>query len=688
MRLHLSVIIIILAAFLALPVQAQNNPRDPLLIPIGGGSSSTSTELIEAAIKNARQGKVSILILPINLASDSLQISDTERSEILVIADNLREDIQRDCTGLAPKTLLCNVLVAPILTRTDAANPDHLKLITQDLAAIYIPDGDRTIGVDVIGGTPLEYQLSRVYDQGVIVAGKGAGGAMQSNPMLGSHGRDNNPSDDLNFGTVEVWDTAEQHGLLFGIKEAMIEDRFFQEGKLGLLLNAISLPNIPNVGIGLDENTGAMIPSGDRLENIFGLNPVTILDAETYHSAEAVEYTGANNTISLRNVLVHTLAPGDFSYDLVRKRHSLGAPYQQLARTFKGLSIPPGAGPLILTGDLSRSSSNQEVIERFTRLSGGSDANILVLAGGYPTQVEAEQAGAEIANMMLADSQVSVIANQPGLHTELRQDYSGIILNVADPAKINANTLAFVTEAWRQGIPLLADHGATSLIGANFVPLSTIDVNGESIPNPTNSLISNGENATEAGLGLLNAAFVPRIMEDNRWNQLFTLAYTHPNVLSVGLSQDGAIEINQEGARSLGDNANFVLDFSKAVLDTGTNDTFVIANGLLDVFAPGQSIEPAPADINAAPQRLATPILITPSATPQPTLTPKPTLTPTITATPTQSPTPTKRVRPTSTPIVLPPPSDPLTRSTMVLFGVLIVAVIIVGIWVNRSRIN
>ena len=132
------------------------------------------------------------------------------------------------------------------------------------------------------------------------------------------------------------------------------------------------------------------------------------------------------------------------------------------------------------------------------------------------------------------------------------------------------------------------------------MPLSTFDAEGERIPISPNSLKSNGENATEAGLGLLNATFVPRIMEDNRWGQLFTLAYTHPNVLSVGLSQDGAIEINQEGARSLGNNANFVLDFSKAVLDTGTNDTFVIANGLLDVFAPGQSIEPAPADINAA----------------------------------------------------------------------------------------
>lgn len=226
------------------------------------------------------------------------------------------------------------------------------------------------------------------------------------------------------------------------------------------------------------------------------------------------------------------------------------------------------------------------------------------------------------------------------------------------------------------------------MIGAFFAPVSVIDSDGMRIVNSQNTLVPVNDGDTQTGLGLLNATFVPRIPEDNRWGQYLRLAYSHPNILSVGLSQDGVIEINQDSARSLGSNANFILDLRKASLDKGTNGALVIANGLLDIFAPGQSIEPAIADINAAPQRLATPILITPSVTPLPTLTPKPTLTPTLTSTPTQSPTPTKRVRPTSTPIIIPPPSDPVTQNMMVLFGVLIVAVIILGIWINRRRIN
>jgi cyanophycinase len=688
MRRYPLLLAVILIAFLALPVRAQNNPREPLLIPIGGGVSDIAPEFIDAAIRNARQGKVEILILPVNLASDSMSITEAERRDILSTVEEQRKYLEQVCQDRAPKTLLCHVITAPILTRKDATDPDMLKGLTPDLAAIYLPDGDKAIGVDVIGGTPLEYQLSRVYDQGVIVAGNGAGGAIQSNPMIGTIRPDSNPSDALNFGAVQVWDTAEQHGLLFGIKEAMIEDRFFQGGKFGWLLNAIALPNIPNVGIGIDEDTGVMIPSGDKLENIFGSNSITILDAETYHSADAVQYIGPENITSLRNILVHTLAPGDFSYDLFRKRHSLGAPYQQLARTFEGLSVPPGAGPLILTGDLANSSSKTEILDRFTELSGGTDANILVLAGGYSTKIDGEQAGAEIANLLKANSQVSVLSKQPGQSDTFSQDYSGIILSVDDPGKIDTNTLSILNEAWMQGVPILADNGATSLIGSYFIPRTMNDANGENIPNAIISPSLTEETATKAGLGLLNGTFVSRILEDNRWGELISLAYQHPDLLSVGLSQDSAIEINQDGARSAGDNATFVMDFRKAVLDLGTNDQLVAANGLLDVFAPGQSMQPEPADISAAPERLATPVLITPSATPSPTLTPRPTFTPTITITPTQSPVPTKRVRPTSTPIIIPPPSDPVTRNMMVTFGVSIVLVIILGIWINRHRIN
>lgn len=66
-------------------------------------------------------------------------------------------------------------------------------------------------------------------------------------------------------------------------------------------------------------------------------------------------------------------------------------------------------------------------------------------------------------------------------------------------------------------------------------------------------------------------------------------------------------------------------------------------------------------------------------STPEDFQTPTPQITP--------SPSPTVRIKPTATPLVIPPPTNPSTRRLMVVFGVLIVVVVIVGIWINRERV-
>jgi hypothetical protein len=47
----------------------------------------------------------------------------------------------------------------------------------------------------------------------------------------------------------------------------------------------------------------------------------------------------------------------------------------------------------------------------------------------------------------------------------------------------------------------------------------------------------------------------------------------------------------------------------------------------------------------------------------------------------------TRTPRSTPAPIPTPPPSDPDTTQLIVLFGVLVVLVILLGIWLNRKRI-
>lgn len=54
---------------------------------------------------------------------------------------------------------------------------------------------------------------------------------------------------------------------------------------------------------------------------------------------------------------------------------------------------------------------------------------------------------------------------------------------------------------------------------------------------------------------------------------------------------------------------------------------------------------------------------------------------------PTETPRPSNQSRPTATPIPVPPPSDPRTIQLMALFGILIMAIVIYGIWINRRKL-
>jgi hypothetical protein len=70
----------------------------------------------------------------------------------------------------------------------------------------------------------------------------------------------------------------------------------------------------------------------------------------------------------------------------------------------------------------------------------------------------------------------------------------------------------------------------------------------------------------------------------------------------------------------LGKNSILVLDLSRADLAVGSQNGFVIANGLLDIFAPGDLVQPQPADVNTVFTPQATPLLPTAEVTFEPTV--------------------------------------------------------------------
>lgn len=640
-------------AMLILPLIAQAQAAT-LLMPIGGGYSDIYAGFAQAAVARAKNKLVKILVLPTAYSSNPQTITDAERATNLRDAEQRRFQIEEACKRAAPADVTCRAVTLPVFTRADALDLAARAEFTPDVSAVFMLGGDQTVAMQVIVNTPLESVLTEAYERGAVMAGTSAGGGMQSVTMLGGYNANYAAGNSLDWGAVDVWNSAERRGLSFGIKAAILDQHFFQRGRVGRLLNAIALPDVPHVGVGVDAYTGVNAPNGTRLQDVFGLYTVAVLDAETYHAADAVRYRGPRSTLSLRNVLVHLLAPGKFSYNLTTRQHSLGAPAPNVKRAFDALKLPKGAGPLILSGNVSESLDKNAVLARLVELAGGNPSGIVIVAAGYPSDASARTNANKYAAALGGQPQVIIVSKDATAPVELPQAYGGILVIGRDQSLLKPDALTPLKEAWLAGKPLMADGAAAAVMGVFYSAHPPTPQDAEQAELATQKSFIKGRTTVAPGLKALNLMFEPRVLDDNRWGRLFSLAYNNPKSVAFGLSDNTAIELTAQGARVIGENVVFALDLRTATLALGANDAFVIANGLLDVFAPGDPVAPELADVAALSTRVPTPVL--PTATPTPAPTATPTVAPSSTPTPTvtSTPLPTSTPGPTATPV--PPP--------------------------------
>jgi cyanophycinase len=651
---------------------AQTGPGP--LLPIGGGYSDIYAGFSAAAVASARDGEVVIGVLPTAYSTNPVAITDAERAANMRDAEERRFQIEEACKRAAPAGLTCRAVLAPIFTRDDAADPEKLSTLKEPLAAVFILGGDQTIAMQALIDTPAERALAEAHANGTVVAGTSAGGGMLAATMLGGYNPNFAAANSLDFGAADVWNTPERRGLPFGVQNAILDQHFFQRGRLGRLLNAIALPGVPHVGVGVDAYTGVSVV-GDRLEGVFGLYDVAVLDAETYHAADGVRYVGPRSTVSLRNVLVHLLAPGDAAwYDLAARRHALAAPPPTVERTFDALTLPPGAGTLILAGDLSQglaaAAGGGAILERFYQRAGGPDARLLIVADGYASARSARTAAEAYAAALAAPAEIVVASEAEGALS--LQGITGVVLVGRDQSKLDPARLGWLAAAWEAGMPVLADNALAPLLGAFYSAHGPTPKDAEQAEIATQKSFRQGGTQIAPGLGLLDITVEPQLLNDNRWGRLFSLAHAHPDRLAIGLTRDTGLEIGPGGATVIGANVVLLLDLRQAALSAGENGGFVIANGLLDVFGPGEAVRAAMADVNARLAPPPTPVLraAQPTVTSTATPVPPPTVTPTLTATPDPTPTAAPSPKPTSPVLPTPTPSPPPGgRATAVRLG-------------------
>ncbi|MBN1179825.1 MAG: cyanophycinase [Anaerolineae bacterium] len=664
-----------LALSIAAPTAAQGSPETTLIL-VGGGYSDTYPGIAETMVARAQDGVVRIVVLPTTYTSNAESITEAELALNLEDAEYRRVEIEGACQRAAPAGVTCTAVTAPVFVRDDALDPANAALFDA-ATAVFILGGDQGAAMEVLVGTPVEAALAAAYARGAVFAGTSAGCGTLSATMIADYNANFARANALDFGASMVWNSADRRGLSFGVQDAIVDQHFFQRSRVGRLLEAISRPDVPHVGIGVDAYTGVHLRGGTLLEDVIGLYTVAVFDAATYHAAEGVRYRGPNHTLSLRNVLVHLLAPGDFGYDLATRQHTLGAAPPVLERSLE-LALPTGAGPLLLAGNLSQATADHPVLVHFAGLVEGDDP-LLVVAAGYPNDRSAQRAADRLAEALGLPAEVVVLSGDDDAPLSIDGSYAAIAFIARDQSLLAAERLGALGDAWRSGTPLLADNAAAAVLGVAFSAHGPTPAEADAVEIAVQKSFWLGQTDIRAGLGLLDATIEPQVQSDDRWGRLFSLAYNRPDVPALGLTDDTALEITQAGARVVGQNVVFVLDLRAAQLDLGENAGFVMANGMLDVFAAGDAVVAQVADAGAVPERAPTPVLASP--TPLPTPTAAATVVPTVASSATPSPAP----QPSPAPTMEAPPT--LSGGSIVLIGTgvggLAVAVLAV-VWVAR----
>lgn len=584
-------VVIVLAALSAPAFAHEDHGEGGTFVPIGGGYPDTFPGFMGAVLEHfdpTVNDRVYILMMPMSFSYDALELTAADLLENSLAIERRRRQLEEACEAAAPEGLPCHVVVPPLWTRAAALEELALDYFTDDLAGVYFVGGDQWLAMEIISGTPVEDKLAEAFARGVVMGGNSAGLAIQSLAMIGGYGGDDfGPENGLDEGAVDLWyggdwevgdDTIERRGLSFGVTNIILEQHLWERARLARLLNALADPDAPNIGVGVDGYTGAVMDvdadgSAVTLRDVFGLYGAAVVDAETFGAADDAFFM--DGVLSMRNALLHLLPPGDFSYDFVNLLPSFGDVPSGERLPFD-LAVPPGAGRLTL-------ASSAENAGRFLP----ADRPAYILVTGFADPAAAAELG-------YRDGQGAFYVESADDLPDLT-DIPGLALVVGDVSLVNDGLIAAINNAWFDGADLVLAGDAAALAGLYYADMPPTPYDSEDsalIEDATQGTFIEGGVTVSSGMGMLLAHIETSVMDDNRYGRLVSLAVVDPAFPAIGLSDGAALVVTEDGAMVTGGNGVFVLDLREATIASGTNGGFAVASAWLDVFAPGETVEP------------------------------------------------------------------------------------------------
>src|ERR1700712_2968404 len=265
------------------------------LVPIGGaedkGINYKEDNLKNAAFDFFKEG---ILRQILRL----IERFENPRIELITTASSMPEVMEKTYNQ-SFKTLGCtNIGHLFITSREQADTTEHLERVSNCHCVIFT-GGDQLRLSTILGGTKLLARIKNRYlHEPFVVAGTSAGAMAMSNMMI----YDGDAQRAHLRGEIK-------YSTGFGfVTNIIIDTHFEKRGRFNRLAQAVAVqPGI--LGIGLAEDTGVIISSGNRLE-VIGSGIITIVNGKT------ISYTNLADIddgmpISVEHMVVHILSCGE-----------------------------------------------------------------------------------------------------------------------------------------------------------------------------------------------------------------------------------------------------------------------------------------------------------------------------------------------------------------------------------------
>jgi cyanophycinase len=186
------------------------------------------------------------------------------------------------------------------VTRDQANEPAGVKAVGQ-ATGVFLTGGNQLRLASVVGGTALGEALVQAHRRGVVIGGTSAGASAVSTHMMAFGASGATPKNRMAQISAGL-------GILSGV---VVDQHFEQRTRLGRLLAVVAQsPSL--IGLGLDEDTAAIVYADQTLE-VIGRGAVTIVDG-SQALTDAFQAKG-HKPVMVSGALLHSL-PAGHRFDL------------------------------------------------------------------------------------------------------------------------------------------------------------------------------------------------------------------------------------------------------------------------------------------------------------------------------------------------------------------------------------